>query len=71
MKCDTTIYTDKTLALVNGWREAFNQPDLPFYFVQLAPFKYTQAFGASWEGQGFEIRTVRTLGCMSALQSVM
>ena len=66
VKCDTSIYVDKTLALVNGWREVFDQPDLPFYFVQLAPFKYTQAFGPSWEEQGFEIRTVCTLGCIPA-----
>jgi hypothetical protein len=60
VKCDTSIYTDKTLALVTGWREVFAQPELPFYFVQLAPFKYAKAFGPSWKEQGFEIRTVRT-----------
>jgi hypothetical protein len=59
VKCDTKIYTDKTLALVNGWREVFQQPELPFYFVQLAPFIYTEAFGPSWEEQGFENRAVR------------
>lgn len=33
-------YTDKTKALLASWRAAFRSPDLPFYFVQIAPFKY-------------------------------
>jgi sialate O-acetylesterase len=27
-------------ALIAGWRSVWNKPDLPFYFVQLAPFNY-------------------------------
>jgi len=38
---DTTIYTDKTLAMVSGWRSVFKQGALPFYFVQIAPYVYT------------------------------
>ena len=38
---DAAIYTDRTRALVLGWRTVFEQEDLPFYFVQLAPFRYT------------------------------
>ena len=56
VKCDTHIYTDKTLALATGWREVFQQPELPLYTVQLAPFCYTEAFGPTWEEQGHEIR---------------
>ena len=41
---DTTIYTDKTLALVKGWRTVFKQDDLSFYFVQIAPFPYKVRF---------------------------
>lgn len=33
-------YTDKTKALLASWRGAFQQPDLPFYFVQIAPWPY-------------------------------
>ncbi|MFT5106008.1 MAG: sialate O-acetylesterase [Pseudoalteromonas tetraodonis] len=44
LKGDTAIYTDKTHALVDGWRSVFQQEDLPFYFVQLAPFNYRKAF---------------------------
>lgn len=32
---DGPIYYHKMLALIQGWRQAWNQPDLPFYFVQL------------------------------------
>ena len=38
---DTDIYTDKTKALIGGWRKLWGQGDFPFYFVQLAPYKYT------------------------------
>ncbi len=27
-------------ALIENWRSVFNTPDLPFYFVQIAPFRY-------------------------------
>jgi sialate O-acetylesterase len=33
-------YTDKTKALLASWRRMFQQPDLPFYFVQIAPWQY-------------------------------
>jgi len=42
VKGDTTIYTDKTLAMVSSWRSVFNQDDLSFYFVQIAPYAYTK-----------------------------
>ena len=41
-KGDTVIYTDKTKALVEGWRHVFKQEDLSFYFVQIAPFSYVK-----------------------------
>ncbi|MCF7790004.1 MAG: discoidin domain-containing protein [Prosthecobacter sp.] len=33
-------YTEKTKALLASWRSVFQQPDLPFYFVQIAPWQY-------------------------------
>jgi sialate O-acetylesterase len=45
LKGDTTIYTDRTVAMVKGWETVFKQKDLPFYFVQIAPFPYVKAFG--------------------------
>lgn len=37
---DGASYTAKMQTLVNDWREAWQRPELPFYFVQLAPFNY-------------------------------
>lgn len=34
------LYTEKTKALLASWRAAFQNPDLPFYFVQIAPWQY-------------------------------
>lgn len=34
------LYFEKMKALIGGWRAVWNQPNLPFYFVQLAPFRY-------------------------------
>ncbi|MHC4911622.1 MAG: sialate O-acetylesterase [Planctomycetota bacterium] len=37
---DGMLYHDKMKALIGGWRKLWNQGDFPFYFVQLAPFRY-------------------------------
>ncbi len=34
------LYTEKTKALVEGWRAVWNNPKLAYYFVQIAPFQY-------------------------------
>jgi len=34
------LYFEKKKALINGWRSVWNRPDMPFYFVQLAPYQY-------------------------------
>ncbi|MEI8245286.1 MAG: sialate O-acetylesterase [Lentisphaerota bacterium] len=34
------LYFNKMQALINGWRTIFNNNDLAFYFVQLAPYNY-------------------------------
>ena len=31
-------YRDKKEALIKGWRKMLGQTDLPFYFVQIAPW---------------------------------
>ena len=33
-------YVDKTAALLHSWRTAFKNPELPFYYVQIAPWQY-------------------------------
>jgi sialate O-acetylesterase len=35
---DGNLYLEKTRAMVTDWREFFAEPNLPFYFVQLAAF---------------------------------
>ena len=48
-------YTDKTKALLASWRSAFQQPELPFYFVQIAPWQYgtedSQILPQFWQAQ--------------------
>jgi sialate O-acetylesterase len=34
------LYYEKMKALINGWRSLWGDEDMPFYFVQLAPFNY-------------------------------
>ncbi len=38
---DQATYPDKFELLVNTWRNLFKDKDLPFYYVQIAPFSYT------------------------------
>jgi sialate O-acetylesterase len=39
---DGARYTGKLLALIRGWRAAFERDDLPFAIVQLTPYRYGQ-----------------------------
>lgn len=51
---DGAAYCDKMHALLNGWKKVFENPDLKFYFVQLAPFNYGgdgKALPVLWETQ--------------------
>ncbi|HOX05328.1 MAG TPA: sialate O-acetylesterase [Planctomycetota bacterium] len=52
---DHDFYTKRMEALVGGWRKVWKQGDFPFYFVQLAPWKYDSAkpqmLPLMWEAQ--------------------
>jgi sialate O-acetylesterase len=37
---DYLNYADKMAALIGGWRQIWDEGSFPFYFVQIAPFKY-------------------------------
>ena len=39
---DGLRYADKMEALIRSWRRQWQQPDLPFYYVQLPRFDYTR-----------------------------
>ncbi len=48
------IYFNKMQALINGWRTVFQNKDMPFFFVQLAPYNYggnPMALAETWEAQ--------------------
>ena len=34
------LYTKKMQALIAGWRQVWGQGDFPFYYVQIAPYRY-------------------------------
>ena len=51
---EAMLYFEKKKALIAGWRSIWNKPDLPFYFVQLAPFRYggdPKNLAGIWEAQ--------------------
>jgi len=41
---DGEMYYEKMKALISGWRKVWGEGDFPFYFVQLAPYKYKSAW---------------------------
>lgn len=67
---DGPIYTDKMEALVRGWRKVWDEGDFPFYYVQIAPFKYftgktqrvphADALPEFWEAQTRALRIPNT-----------
>ncbi|MCP4814701.1 MAG: sialate O-acetylesterase, partial [Planctomycetaceae bacterium] len=47
------LYHEKMKALIHGWRKVFNHPEMPFHFVQLAPYRYNrpEALPGIWQAQ--------------------
>ncbi len=48
------LYHEKMKALIHGWRSVWNDPELPFYYVQLAPYRYAgepTRLPGIWEAQ--------------------
>jgi sialate O-acetylesterase len=41
INAETDLYALKMRALIQSWREAWELPSAPFYYVQLAPFNYS------------------------------
>ena len=52
---DGMLYFDKMQALIQSWRNVFLRPDAPFYYVQIAPYRYgggmERALPLLWEAQ--------------------
>jgi len=49
------LYHEKMKALIAGWRATWQKPNLPFYYVQLAPYNYRnrppEMLAGIWEAQ--------------------
>ncbi|MCX6927657.1 MAG: 9-O-acetylesterase, partial [Verrucomicrobia bacterium] len=48
------LYAERTKALVAGWRRVWGDSELPFYYVQIAPYNYGQdpeIIAEFWEAQ--------------------
>jgi len=59
------LYAEKMKALIAGWRNAFNNPQLGFYYVQLAPYIYAGdplALPLIWEAQASVEKSVPLTG---------
>ncbi|MEZ6191445.1 MAG: sialate O-acetylesterase [Phycisphaerales bacterium] len=54
---DGQIYRDRMESMILSWRQLWDNPDLPFYYVQIAPYKYggslhpADALPWMWEAQ--------------------
>jgi len=59
---DYLTYDRKMEALVNGWRKVWDEGNFPFYFVQIAPFKY-------YSGKVQRVRSPETLPEFWTIQS--
>lgn len=49
-----SLYTDRTRALVAGWRFVWDDPSLAYYYVQIAPYNYggsPEVIAEFWEAQ--------------------
>ena len=44
---DTARYPEKMKTLITGWRKLWGNADLPFYYVQIAPFYYSHSNGGN------------------------
>lgn len=63
-------YTYKMAALINQWRKLWSNTDLPFYYVQIAPFAYSTSVGERtytkqslpefWEAQELALKIPHT-----------
>lgn len=58
------LYYEKKKALIGGWRKLWDQGDFPFYYVQIAPFRYRNkdqsTLAEFWEAQAATQQIPRT-----------
>ena len=59
------LYNERMKALVNGWRQVWDEPGFSFYFAQIAPFNYGNhplALPELWEAQAAAAREIPNCG---------
>lgn len=61
------LYFEKMKALIGGWRTLWQEGDFPFYYVQLAPYRYSnpakpipEALPGIWEAQNATLTVPNT-----------
>ncbi len=63
---DHMLYVEKTRAQVEGWRQVWNNPNMPYYYVQIAPYKYGDespyVLAEFWEAQTQIMKEVAQTG---------
>jgi len=68
---DGMRYVDKTKALLKGWRGKWGEGDFPYYYVQIAPFRYGNESPAIlakfWEAQEAIEQTIPNTGMASTI----
>ena len=59
-------YAELFPALIRDWRRFFGKPNLPFFFVQLAPFRYSrlapEALPEVWDAQLKTLKNIDNVG---------
>ena len=55
-------YGELSVALISDWRRAFGIPEMPFYFVQIAPFAYPRDGGEAARLRDEQRRTLAVPG---------
>lgn len=62
---DGMVYCDRMKALIQGWRQIWGEAELPFDFVQIAPYNYggrPEAEPELWEAQSAAAASVPNVG---------
>ena len=61
---DGKLYTEKMKALISGWRQVWQRDDMPFYYVQIAPYRYGNenpfVLAEFWEAQAAALEVPHT-----------
>ena len=57
---DKGAYEQKMKAMIGAWRAVFERPDMPFYFVEIAPYRYGNQPEALGELRAAQARVAAT-----------